>query len=168
MSKLIHRKADREAGFSLIEVLFALAILAGVMLSIASLIYIASRSVTSGKSNSESLATARAILEELKEFGFHQTYTLLGHDGSQPAFVLDTAEVDAGTLAPDVEAIVGPWHTGLKDSLKTSRIEIRFASIVETGIPPNLEDSDSIVIEVTVYWTEFLRNRSVRLCTVRT
>ncbi len=52
--------------------------------------------------------------------------------------------------------------------LKTSRIEIRFESVVESGAPPNLDSAEAIRIEVTVRWQEYLRNRQVRLSTVRT
>ena len=167
MKSSIHRRADRrrQAGFSLIEVVFAIAVLAGVLLSIASLIYIGSRHVSSGRNGAQALAAARDVMEELKELGFHQTYELLGHDGTQPVYVLDTSTVDSGGSVP---AIAEAWHRDLKLSLKTSRIEIRFESIVETGTAPALQDAEAIRIVVTVRWQEYLRNRQVRLSTVRT
>ena len=73
---------QREQGFSLVEVILALGILAGVLISIAGLFIMGSKQVKSGRTSTEALSVARAVLEEMDGWGFRQTYQLFGVDGT--------------------------------------------------------------------------------------
>jgi Tfp pilus assembly protein PilV len=147
----------RSAGFSLVEVVVALGLLAGVLISISGLFVLANRQLDGGRNHSMALAVARDILEEMDGWSFAQLYSGLGSDGS------------SATLAVD-SRVAGPaskWQEQLAEELIDCRAEILLESIVDSGMPPALRDAQAIRVQVTVYWKEGLRERSARLTAVR-
>ncbi len=72
-------KADRsraaEGGFSLIEVIVALALLAAVLLTISGLFIQGGQSVNTGRDLTEATSLATSILEEMDKWAFTQLYT---------------------------------------------------------------------------------------------
>ena len=157
-----------ERGFSLIEVLFAIAILTGVLLSIASLMVMGGKNVWSGQNQSEALAAAGDVLEELGERSFSQAYGELGIAGTVTNATISTELLNSGT-PPSFGADLVAWHDALKRPLGSDAyLQITFESLVEgAGTPPNLEDALAVRVEVRVNWNEFGRQREVLLCTVR-
>jgi type II secretory pathway pseudopilin PulG len=152
-------KRRHEQGFSLIEVVLALGLLAGVLISIAGLFILGSQQVKSGRTATEALSVARGILEEMDGWGFQQTYKLFGIDGSAAT----TATVDTRA-----DAYAAKWQTTLDDALFESYAEIQIESLGPVGGPvPALDATNAIRVVVTVYWGERGRNRQIRLGTVR-
>ena len=76
-------------GFSLVEVVLALGILAGVLISIAGLFIIGGRQVKSGRTSSEALAQAKEITEEMNGWGYTQLWTNFGYDGTATTYTVD-------------------------------------------------------------------------------
>ena len=70
--------AASEAGFNLIEVIIALALLAVVMLSISGLFAQGSNSIKSGKEMTEALAQGTDILEDLHALSYKRLWTAFG------------------------------------------------------------------------------------------
>ena len=147
----------RSAGFSLVEVVVALGLLAGVLISISGLFALASRQLDGGRNHSLALAVARDILEEMDGWSYRQVYTGLGSDGSSA-----TLTVDSRVAGPAAK-----WQAQLAEELVGCHAEIQLDSIVDSGAPPALRDAHAIRVQVTVYWTEGLRQRSARLTAVR-
>lgn len=148
----------REAnGFSLVEVVIALGLLAGVLISISGLFVLANRQLDGGRNHSIALSVARDVLEETGGWGFRQLYSSLGSDGSAASLVVDSR----------VDAAATKWRQPLEDELAEGRVEIRLESITDSGSPPALRDARAIRVQVTVHWREGLRDRSVRLAVVR-
>ncbi len=146
---------SNQHGFSLVEVIVAFGILAGLLIAIAGLFVLGTRQVHSGRRATEALAVATRIVEEIEGWGFHQLYELFGvpPDRSQ-------AEIDTRT---DPRAT--RWQPGIRTRLPEGYGLIRIET-VGPG-PPTFADTRAIRLTVVVHWQEGLRARSVRLATVR-
>ncbi len=150
--------SDRgERGFSLVEVVVALGLLAGVLISISGLFVLGGGEVKSGRTSSEALAVGRRILEEMDGWGFRQTYLAYGNDGSTTTFTADTR---TNTFAQK-------WQPVLDASLLNAHAEVQVTSLVSSGTPPVLASTRAIRVLVTVFWDEGTRHRSVQVGTVR-
>ena len=147
------------AGFSLVEVIVAMGLLSGILISVAGLMVVGNRQVKSGRHSTEALAVARVILEEMNGWGFHQTYSLLGDDGSNQTLLVDTKV--------SVESVTQAWQQALDAMLQNTRAEIQLESIVDDGGAPILSAASAIRIQVTIYWTEGPRDRTLQLTAVR-
>lgn len=149
----------KERGLSLIEVILALGLLAGVLISIAGMFILSERQVKSGKTATQALAVARAISEEINGWGFGQTYRVFGSDGTATSYTYDTT----------TNAFASKWQTMLDEGLELgSNATILVASVPPTGgAAPALNAARAIRVTITVFWAEGDRNRSVRIMTVR-
>ena len=150
-------RRDREGGFSLVEVVIALGILGGVLVSIAGLFVLGTRQVQSGRNATEALAVARTILEEMQGWGFRQTYDLFQDAGCDPA------GTSVCTVDSSGNVLAGKWQLQLDEALPDSHAEIAIESV--EGI--KLNSSSGLRLRVTVFWQEGERERSVRLVAVR-
>jgi Tfp pilus assembly protein PilV len=153
----MRRKSER--GMSLIEVILALGLLAGVLISVAGMFVMSERQVKSGKTATQALAVARAINEEINGWGFNQTYGVFGSDGTAATYTYDTR----------VNAYAGKWQTLLDNGLELgSFATINVASSqLAGGATPTLDAAKAIKVTVTVFWSEGARNRNVRVMAVR-
>lgn len=61
-----------ERGFSLVEVIIALGLLAGVLVTISGLFVVGTKQVKSGRTSSEALAVAKEIQEDMYGWGYSQ------------------------------------------------------------------------------------------------
>lgn len=150
-----------ERGFSLVEVIVALALLAGVLISIAGLFIIGARQVESGRESTEALSVARGIIEQMNKWGFHQTYQLFGADGALTAYTFDTR-----TITDPPTTGMAKWQPMLAEKIPGSYATINVTSLAP-GAPPALNATKAMRVVVTVRWNEQLRQRQVQLATVR-
>lgn len=148
-----------ERGLSLIEVILALGLLGGVLISIAGMFILSERQVKSGKTATQALAVARTISEEITGWSFRQTYQMFGSDGAAISYTYDS----------EVNTYAAKWQTMLDDGLELdSNATILVASVPPTGgAAPALNAAQAIRVTVTVFWSEGNRARSVRTMTVR-
>lgn len=146
-----------ECGFSLAEVVVALGLLGGVLISMAGLLLLGNRMVTSGRSSSEALAIARDAVEEMKSWNFHQT-TARFADACDLSQVACTVDASAGT-----SAAAAAWQGLVDDALGNGRIEILLESLEGAA----LSAAPGLRVTVTVYWNEGTRARNVRLAMAR-
>jgi prepilin-type N-terminal cleavage/methylation domain-containing protein len=147
------------AGFSLIEVICAVALLGGVLISIAGLMVFGDRLVRSGRHSSEALAVAQGIMEEINGWSFEQTYTL---------FAGCTADQERCELDSRTESVASGWQEQLDRTLNPAADDDGHAEIVIESLDGlALEESEAIRIGVTVSWTEGIRSREISLATVR-
>ena len=144
-------------GFSLIEVILALGLLAGVLIAMSWLFVMGAHHAKSGRTASEALAVARTILEETQGWGFHQTHLAYGLDGSAATYTVDTR----------LNSYASKWQPVLNQKLFDSYALIELESLSPTGTPPPLASTDAIGVTVTVHWIEKERARNIRVRTVR-
>ncbi|HEX6851642.1 MAG TPA: prepilin-type N-terminal cleavage/methylation domain-containing protein [Candidatus Polarisedimenticolaceae bacterium] len=151
-----------ERGFSLVELILALGLLAGVMLAIAGMFSIGGKQVKSGRTSSEALAVGRQILEEMNGWAYRQTYENFGLDGAAASYSVDT-RANTSTFAQK-------WHATLQSKLGASAYAtIALSSVVGTGTAPvmNSAVAKNYRVTVTVHWNEITRPRTVTVATVR-
>jgi len=155
-----------ERGFSLVEVIIALGLLAGVLITISGLFVVGAKQVKSGRTSSEALAVAREIQEVMHSWGYAQLWGMFGYNGQAATYTVDTRSCTACTA----------WQTTLSAKLGPSAYaDIRVESVANAvGTVHNFADASgailakSVRVSVTVHWTEVPgRERSVTLGTVR-
>ncbi len=154
MATIAHRA---EAGFSLVEVIVAFGLLAGVLLSIAGLFTLGGRQLASGRNTTEALSVAQAIVEEIQGWGFHQTWSLFGIDGEN---------VSAATVDTKTNSYASKWQPTLEQKLLNGYAEIEIRALGSGGAPV-LAQARFIRVQVTVHWDEGSRHRQIHLATVR-
>jgi len=151
----MRRRADR--GFSLVEVILALGLLATVLISIAGLFILGGSQVRSGRSSSEALSVARAILEEMEGWRFPDLYERWGVDGAAASYRIDTRTNAAATR----------WQTELDSMLRGAYGMVEITSLGPGSSPPPLNRTRAIRVVVTVHWDDGGRHRKIELGTVR-
>jgi type II secretory pathway pseudopilin PulG len=146
----------RERGFSLVEVVLALGLLAMVLISISGLFLLGGRQLRSGRDSSEALAVARAILEEMEGWGIRQTYAQFGLDGSASRYEIDSRGHPGAAR----------WQARLDTMLSGASASIELTAL-GPGAPPPMRLTRAIRVLVTVRWVEGERARQLQLGTVR-
>jgi hypothetical protein len=148
-----------QAGFSLAEVVVALGLLAGVLISIAGLFVLSGRQLKSGRSSTEALAVARDVLEELDGWGFGRLSVVLGCDAGESECWVDFRDFDAGD----------DWQARLEQTFRDDGGPYRPGGVVTLesldGRP--FASSRTLRVSVELEWWEGERRRTVRLTTVR-
>jgi Tfp pilus assembly protein PilV len=156
----------RDRGFSLVEVILALGLLAGVMIAIAGLFAVGAKSVKSGRTSSEALAAAREIQEEMLAWGYSRLWRSFGYDGQAASYTVDSR----------TNATCDSWQSTLQRKLGPSAFATIVISSVEdaSGATHNFSDASgnilakNVRVGVTVSWTEVPgRPRTVTVGTTR-
>jgi len=155
-----------ERGFSLVEVVIALGLLAGVLITISGLFVVGAKQVKSGRTSSEALAVAKEIHEDVYGWGYSRLWETFGYDGQAATYTVDTR---ASTACED-------WQKTLATKLGPSAYASLMIESVRnaSGALDNFADASgnilakTVRVSVTVYWTEVPgRARSVTLGTTR-
>jgi prepilin-type N-terminal cleavage/methylation domain-containing protein len=145
-------------GFTLVEVILALALLGVVMISVSGLFVLGTRQLKSGRTQSTALSVSRDILEEMHGWNFDRVFSAFGNDGTATSYTIDTR----------TNGFASKWQPVLDESFEQGAFaEIVLQSVDGTVNPPNLDETDCIRIEVRVSWTEGERQRDVALATIR-
>jgi len=155
-----------ERGFSLVEVVIALGLLAGVLITISGLFVVGAKQVKSGRTSSEALAVAKEIHEDLYGWGYSRLWGMFGYDGQAATYTVDTR----------ASVACAGWQTTLATKLGPSAYaNIMVDSVANaTGAVDNFADASgnilakTVRVSVTVHWTEVPgRTRSVTVGTTR-
>ena len=145
---------SREQGFSLIEVVIAIGVLAGVLLSICSMFILGGRQLKGGKTMTEATALAHDIMETFDKLSFVSMYTTFG------ALTTDSTKtvVSTGSTNP-----ITPWQVEISRKLDNGSASARLDQIGGT----NFGNCIGIKLTVTVSWNELGRPQTVTLSTIR-
>ena len=142
-----------DSGFSLIEVIVALGLLAAVLLSVSGLFIRGSQSVNSGRDLTEATSLATDIVEQMDKWGFTQLYTNFGVANTSGAF----------TVTSLVNTQAQTWQPAITAKLPSSK-----ATITVTPLGgATFAAATGARVQVTIDWTLNLRPRNVSLETVR-
>ncbi len=150
------KRRRAEGGFNLIEVILAIGILAGVLVSISSMFVLGGRQVKSGRTMTEATVLAHDLMEEFDSASFTGLYTGLG------AAATDTTKtvVSTATGSPIVA-----WQPEIARKLEGGSATV---NILPIGAgTPDFGTADGIKLTVTVSWNELGRAQSVSVATVR-
>jgi hypothetical protein len=149
--------APAPPGASLIETVLALALLAGVLVSIGAAFAIGARRLDAGGKTSEALSVARGIVEEMERWSFRGLWSEFGRDGSATAYRFDTR----------VETRAAGWQQRLHALLPDAWSEIELRSLAPGSPVPALRSTRALRLTVRVSWRDGQRRREVVLCRVR-
>jgi len=147
------RRAAPQAGFSLIEVIVSLGLLAGVLLSVAGMFLLGERQVRRGRTESVALNAAQTILEDVGSWSHTATWERFGLSGGAETYSIDT----------EVNTYAQRWQPNLEQLLFEGRAEIR----LESCDGADLQDAAAIRVIVTVFWSEAINVRRTELALVR-
>jgi len=143
-----------EKGFSLVEVVIAIGVLAGVLLSICSMFIMGGRQLKGGKTMTEATALAHDIMETFDKLSFNSLYTTFG--------AIDTSTTISVTTSTGSNVIT-PWKLEVTRKLENGVATARLDPVGGT----NFGNAIGIKMTVTVTWNELGRAQTVALTTIR-
>ena len=147
---------ETERGFSLIEVTIAIGVLAGVLLSIASMFIMGGRQVKTGKTITEATVLAQDLMEQFDKESFNALWARLGAASTDT-----TRTVLSTTTGSPVEA----WQAEIGRKLNGGAASVTIDAMGPGT--PNFGAASGIKVTVILSWNELGRPQSVRLSTVR-
>jgi len=143
-----------ERGFSLVEVVIAIGVLAGVLLSICSMFILGGRQLKGGKTMTEATALAHDLMETFDKLSFTGLYTTFG------AVAADTTKSVTTTGATNPTT---PWRAEVERKLANGVATVTLDQVGGT----NFGNAVGIKMTVTVSWNELGRPQTVTLSTIR-
>ena len=143
----------RSAGFSLIEVVVALALLGTILLGVAGVFIQAMQSIDAASATSQALGIATSIHEEMRSWSRHETCSCFGASEGGGSF---TADSRANPCA-------GRWQPVIEPGLRGGRATI---SLEPMG-GPTIGASPGLRITVRLDWVARERPRRLSLSSVR-
>ncbi|HKQ98557.1 MAG TPA: hypothetical protein VJV75_11840 [Candidatus Polarisedimenticolia bacterium] len=145
-----------ERGFSLVEVIIAIGVLAGLLLSIATMFILGGRQVKNGKTITQATALVQDIMEEFDRASFVGLYTGLGAASTDT-----TRTVLSTTTGSPIQA----WQTEIGRKLNGGAATVTIDA-VGNGTP-NFGTAAGIRLTVSIAWNELGQAHQVRMSTVR-
>jgi hypothetical protein len=157
-----------EAGYSLIEVLAASTLLAGVLISIMTMFVFGGQNINSGKLMTKATSIATDSLEEFRRLNYVQCYEILedarNDNDSQYEWRSDefgpNAPLDGGAF----DEVLEGWKADVEEGLPEGRMVITVKGLSGLGVDPTAEaflTADVIQVVVSVEWRDKRRERSV-------
>jgi prepilin-type N-terminal cleavage/methylation domain-containing protein len=143
-------------GFSLIEVIIAIGVLAGLLLSVATMFILGGRQLKTGKTITQASALVQDIMEEFDRASFTGLYTTLGAASTD-----STRTVLSTTGGSPIQAWQSEVQRKLNNGVATVTIDA-----VGPGTP-NFGTAAGIRLTVDVSWNELGQPHSVRMSTLR-
>ncbi len=147
-----------EEGFSLIEVVLALGLLATVLISVASLFILGGKQVKNGKSTTTAAVITHEIMEVIEQQAYSVTYTYFG--GTDSSTSLSVSTTTAGNNA-------NQWQAEIASKLGPQAAGTIAVTPLGSASPLNMGNSLALQVKVTVTWNELGRTRNVTLQEVR-
>ena len=161
-------KRNDANGFSLIEVIIALGLLAGVLISVSGLFILAGRSVKSGRTSSEALAAGREIVEEMNGWAFTQLWSNFGLDGRAKTYTLDTQTCGTTDCTGWQAALVAKLGASAHATIKVDSVAQGALAVPDFVDVSGVTTAKNVRVTVNVLWTQVgNRNRSVSVVTTR-
>jgi prepilin-type N-terminal cleavage/methylation domain-containing protein len=173
------RQADR--GYSLIEVLIAIAILGSVIVGILSLFVMGRRNVYSGKQMTEAISTGTRALEDLNTMTKTSTLTAFnlatattgtdfsyGGQSFTNSFLRTTSNISSTT---DPSGFLTRWRDEMVNNKKFDNGEIAIVFTPRNDSagnnPVRMTTATVVRLRIFVTWREARRNRQVVVDTVK-
>lgn len=157
-----HERRGSDRGFSLVEVIIGLGLLAAVIVAIASMFVLAQSSVKSGKLMTEAVSIGQDIMEDINK---------LSYNGLQVFFVgapnLSTLQVYNADTRTGSSYANTQYQSTIAGKLYKGYAVITLQPIGGNIKPAVWNSGEAIRITVTVNWTELRRTRSVSVEGIR-
>jgi prepilin-type N-terminal cleavage/methylation domain-containing protein len=170
-------------GFSLVEVLIAMAILSTVLIGIMTLFVLARKNVYSGKQMTQAASAGTRVLEELNSLNKSSTLAAFGlgtattgtantiNGESFPnSFVRTTTNI---TTATDPNGFLARWRAEILNTqkLKDGAVTIVFTPKADSGSPPAnpvpMTTATILQMRIFINWNETGRDRQIVLDNIK-
>lgn len=151
-----------QKGYSLVEVLISLGLMAGVMVAICSMFVLGGTYVKAGKQLTQATALAQDIMEDINKQSYTGLYLFLQGASPDPnalSVVSDTRV--SGSLAN------AQWGTDIRAKLHQGYAVVSMVPVGGTVTPVSFASGEGIRVSVQLGWKELRRERSVRIEGVR-
>ena len=152
----------RQAGYSLVEVIISLGILAGVIVAIASMFVLAQTNVKSGKLLTAATSIAQDVMEDINKLSYNGLQVFFV--GTQNLSTLTIYNADTRTAGSHANT---QYQSAISNALYNGYAIVALQPIGGNVKPAVWNTGEAIRVTVTVHWTEMRRNRSVTLEGVR-
>ena len=146
-----------DSGMTLVEVLVALAILASVLISVASLFVLGGQRVRSGREMTQATTMGSDIMEELVQYG----------DQLESLFPDCTANTGCTVSTTADSFASSQWASLIEENLYKGSADITLTPIGGTVTPPTFDSAEGVHVQVVVNWSEGTVARTVVLETVQ-
>jgi prepilin-type N-terminal cleavage/methylation domain-containing protein len=157
MNGMIKARGRAESGFSFIEIIVAIAILGGVLVSIASMFILGGRQVKTGKTITQATTFAHAIMETYDTQSFTSLYTGLGATATATSMPTRYSNVTGSPIAS--------WQAEIARKLENGVASVDLAPIGPGT--PTFATATALRLTVRISWNELGRPQTVVLSTVR-
>jgi len=148
--------AKRQEGYSLIEVIIAIGVLSGVLISIASMFMIGGRQVKSGKTITAATIIVQDIMENLDQRSYNSLYASLGGTSTGTGLTV---------LSNVSTSPIYAWNDTIRNQLAGG-----VATVTLTPVgpgTPTFGSAKGLRVLVSLTWQEVGRPQTVRASTVR-
>jgi Tfp pilus assembly protein PilV len=152
------REDRAQEGFSLIEVVLALGLLATVLISIASMFILGGKQVKNGKSTTTAAAITHEIMERIEQKTYTDTYGYFG--GTDASTSLSVSTNTAGNNA-------NQWQAEISSKLGPQASGTIAVTPLGSASPLNMGNSQALQVRITVTWSELGRTKNIALQEVR-
>jgi len=159
---MISVRQERERGFSLIEVLVSLGLLAGVMVAVSSLFIFGGKEVKSGKKMTEAYSVGHDIVEEMDRMTYTQAYQYFLPSGTDTSTATNYTVNTKTSPAP-----VSDYQSNIDSKLYNGQATINVEALDASGNAVGFDLCVALRISVTVQWDEGTQTRYLNLRTVR-
>lgn len=160
MTAITQRKSEK--GYSLIEILVSLGLMAGVMVAICSMFVLGGTYVKSGRQLTQATALAQDIMEDINKQSYTGLYLFLQGGSPDPNAQSVTSDTRVSGSAANTE-----WGSNIRSKLHQGFALVSMVPVGGTVTPPTFSTAEAIRISVELDWTELRRNRSVKVEGVR-
>lgn len=157
-----------EAGYSLIEVLAASTLLAGVLISIMTMFVYGGQNINSGKLMTKATSITTDSLEEFRRMNYVQCYEILEDMRNDADSQYEWRSDEFGPNAPldggAFDLVLEEWKADVEQELPEGRMVITVKGLAGLGADPTAEafiDADVLQVVVSVEWRDKRRERSV-------
>ncbi len=165
---------ETQRGFSLIEVLVSLGLLAGVMVAISSLFIFGGKEVKSGRQMTEAYSIAHDILEEIDRMTYTQAWSFFVPSSVNPAvdtsYTVSTASTTGMSTA--AAAAINAYKAAIDSKFNQGVATLEFEALDAAGAAAKLDSTVAgggmaLRVTVRVEWYEGVNQRYVHLRSVR-
>lgn len=161
----------RSRGYSLVEVMLASTLMAGVLVCVSSLFVMGSKSVKAGRELTKATTIANSAMEQVLAWNYEKVWALTGGvstDSTKVLSTLDATPAYTGTPSDvaDMTAAVDTWRERASTELQDGYVTYKVDGL--DGLPTALSDglsaydeADMLRVTITVFWMEGPRARHV-------
>ncbi len=146
----------RDQGFSLVEVIIAIGVLAGVLISISSMFMLGGQQVKAGKTITKATAITHDIMETFETMSFTAIYADLGAVATATSVTVDSAT--GGSF-------LEPWQADIDGKLENG---VASATVTPLGPgTPNFGTATALRVQISLSWSEYGRPQTVQMASVK-